>query len=236
MYDGCRTHVRRDFNMESSSNLNVGQFDRKEYDPPSSHSILIISSMFSMIGGALILLSGGLSWISEGSGWFLTDLVALNSSYNIYLVALLGGALVIVLSGICLLTERTHKSKIWPVTAIATAFVTTVIVATTAYWISGDMAMMSETASLGPAPFMAVFGCVLTLAGGSVLTMNTLNEVISVDTVTHVPMPGGVPAQVVEQELPRPTGTMKCPACKTPVENQWEICPVCGSGLKGRTL
>jgi len=228
--------------MESTSNRNVS--NPHEFDPPSPHCVLIISTMFCMLGGALILLSGALNWVVDvgvsgaaieaGKAWFLTDLASLNPTYSLYVGALTGGAMVIILSVICIFTEKTHKRETWPAATVITAFVTTVVVAIITFWINGDMAMLSENAALGAAPFMAVFGCVLTLAGGSVLMLNTIQEVQE-HGVRMPPMP--VTSRVMVEEvddiaIPKPTQSFNCPGCRTPVDESWEVCPVCGAKLK----
>lgn len=233
--------------MESLSNQGIGQPHHNELDPPTPHCVLLISAMFCMLGGTLVVLSGTLGWIVDAGSWYLTDLVAMNASYNLFIAALVGGLMVVGLSIVCVLTERTHKNETWHVAAIITAFTTTVVVAVTIFWINGDLVAISERATLGPAPFIGVFGCVLTLAGGSVLTLNTLHEVRDHDFKAkptpsfsdHVevkPTPSFSRSMVPREEMPQPTGQFKCPGCRSPVDDSWGVCPVCGSKLSGPSL
>jgi hypothetical protein len=221
--------------VESLSNQGIGQSHHEEFDPPTPHCVLLISVMFCMLGGTLIVLSGMLSWIVDAGSLYLTDLVAMNASYYLFIAALVGGLMVVGLSIVCLLTEETHKNETWPIAAIVTAFTTTVVVAVTIFWINGDLTAISEAAALGPAPFIGVFGCVLTLAGGSVLTLNTLHEVQD-HNVPTTPSPRFSRQRFQVEEMPQPTGQFKCPGCKTPVDDSWDVCPVCGSKLKGTLL
>jgi hypothetical protein len=221
--------------MESLSNQGIGQSHHNEFDPPTPHCVLLISAMFCMFGGTLVVLSGMLDWIVDAGSWYLTDLIAMNASYNLFIAALVGGLMVVGLSIVCILTEETHKNEIWPVAAIITAFTTTVVVAVTILWINGDLVAISEGATLGPAPFIGVFGCVLTLAGGSILTLNTLQEVQDHNGNT-IPTPRFSRQRVQVEEMPQPTGQFKCPGCRTPVDDNWDVCPVCGSKLGGPSL
>lgn len=231
--------------MESINNQGIGQSHHNEFEPPTPHCILMISTLFCMLGGALIILSGTLSWVVDGGAstiainadeqWFITDLMAMNGFYNLFIVALVGGAMAIAFSIICLLTEKTHKRATWLVVAIVTAFATTVIVATIILWINGDLAAISEEAAFGPAPFIAVFGCVLTLAGGLVLTLNAMQE-LQKHPVKRISKPPRPVATVPEEEYPRPNGQYKCPGCRSPVGDTWEVCPVCGTKLSGPLL
>ena len=228
--------------MESLSNRSAGQANHHELDPPTPHCVLLISAMFCMLGGALIILSGVLSWVVDvgvsgmtfeaGREWFLTDLTAMSSSYDLYIAALTGGVMVILLSVICLMTEKTGKKRIWPVTAIMTALIITIVVVITAFWINVDMMTLSDTAALGPAPFIAVFGCVLTLAGGFILTLNSHQEA----NQQEIRFISRTAAKEVEEELPCPNGTTRCPGCLSPIEADWEICPVCGIRFAGPSL
>jgi hypothetical protein len=221
--------------MESLSNQGIERPHHNEFDPPTPHCVLLISAMFCMLGGTLVVLSGMLGWIVDAGSWYLTDLIAMNASYNLFIAALVGGLMVVGLSIVCLLTEENHKNETWPAAAIITAFTTTVVVAVTIIWINGDLTAISEGATLGPAPFIGVFGCVLTLAGGSILTLNTLHETMD-DSDKEIPMPKFSRPRVQAEEMPQSAGQFKCPGCRTPVDDSWEVCPVCGSKLSGPLL
>jgi len=211
--------------------------------PPTSHIILLLSTIFCVTGGTLLLISAGLGWIIEMSGngsaldpgriWYFNDLGEYSGAYSWIFAIMVGGAMTIALSLLGIALRKTRRQTVLHMTCVLTSFATTIIVAAILIWISRDISAIAENAILGPAPYLAVFGCVLEIAGGSMLLLDILQHYHPYGPrVRPTPMPhsAGVGGHQWEYRGEGVTDRI-CPGCKSPVKSDWQICPVCGRVL-----
>jgi hypothetical protein len=214
-----------------------------EISPPTPHIVLLLSTIFCVMGGALLLASGTLAWIVELSGsgaawsperaWYFTDLYGYGGAYSWIFAIMIGGAMIIAFSLFCLLTEKAHHKEIWPLACFLTSLATTFIAAVVLIWISGDLRSIAENAMLGPAPYLAVFGCVLDIAGGSILFLNTLqHEHFFRFRARPTPMLAFGDKKRQYGSFEETVTDRICPGCQSPVKSNWQICPVCGRVLR----
>jgi len=214
-----------------------------EISPPTPHIVLLLSTIFCVMGGALLLSSGTLAWIvelSEGGAswsperaWYFTDLYGYGGAYSWIFAIALGGAMILAFSLFHLISERPHHREIWPLACFLASMATTFIVIIIVIWISDNLGSITESAVLGPAPYLAVFGCVLGIAGGSMIFLNTLrHQSFFRPRARPVPMPAFGETKRRYESFEETVTDRVCPGCQSPVKSNWQICPVCGRVLR----
>ena len=227
-----------------------------------THLSVVLGITFCVIGGAVVASSFILEWVLLASGNLsLWDLVALGGLYLLAPLVPLCGVLVAVLSSLDVLAEKGRKGFKAPSSlgAMAFAVLGVVSIVIVALQVESDY-VAPHGAGFGPALFMSVFGGVLALSGGLVLTIDyleararrgrftasggsaqlkaALRPATGKKKARPGPMeeeardeaPASKEAREAELNRPAPSG-LECPNCYSPVQPNWQICPICGQEL-----
>jgi hypothetical protein len=227
-----------------------------------THLSVVLGITFCVIGGAVAASSCILDWALPGSD--SVSMWELFERGGVYLLAPLvpvAGALAAIFSSLDILAEKGRKrfKSIASLGALAASLLLVISLVIVAFQIESDYVAGGE-ASFGPALFMSVFGGVLALSGGMILTIDYLEArrrrgrfvasggSAQLKSVLRPPsgtkkakaktadkrLDEGAPLTKEERELElnRPvTSGLECPTCYSPVQPNWQICPICGQEL-----
>lgn len=204
--------------------------------PFNSHQMLLLGILLCLIGGAMMLSSSVLSWVSEvpspfmpeGAGveWYITDLASTDNLYLLLYLIPVSGALLIVLSILSLLTEGGNLHPFSAIGSLATAVLAVALLGIALIWLMDSFIdSPGRDALFGPASYICVFGGVLCLAGGWMQLQAYLSGRRS-----H-PMAKAVTFREPKRWEEPPTAEERCPGCISPVSPDWDRCPVCGRDL-----
>lgn len=227
-----------------------------------THLSVVLGITFCVIGGAVVASSFILDWVLLASeNLSLWDLLSVGGAYLIAPLVPLAGALVAIFSALDVLAEKGRKrfKSVASIGSLAFSLLVVVSIVVVAVQIEADY-VGPEGADFGPALFMSVFGGVLALAGGMILTIDyleararrgrftasggsaQLRSALKPTTGTKRPkpksmgkeapeeMPSTKEARAVELNQPASSG-LECPNCYSPVQPNWQICPICGQEL-----
>jgi hypothetical protein len=189
------------------------------------------------------------------------DLLDIGGVYLLALLVPLSGVLVAILSSLDILAEKGRKrfKSIASVGALVFALLAIISLVLVALQIETDY-VGPEGAGFGPALFMSVFGGVLAISGSMILTIDYLEARARRGRFTASggsaqlksalrPATGAKKAksktvdkevrgemfsarEANELELNRPSSSgLECPNCYSPVQPNWQICPICGQEL-----
>ncbi|MFW5914218.1 MAG: zinc ribbon domain-containing protein [Thermoplasmatota archaeon] len=227
--------------MDGSGIQRFNSPDGKGLPPPTPHLTLLVSVAFCVIGGALILSSSALSWVVEvGSGevwdpdrvWGIDELLGYSPAYLVIPMTVIGGVTVITLSMTTLLTERRIRRDVLPMATVGSAFLTTAVAAILMVRLGSDLGDLSSGAVCGPAAYLLVFGCVLIMAGGLMLMLQTIQHPRSTqfrgEQVSFRTWRGSTGKREDYQD----ERDSRCPKCNSPVNSSWRLCPLCGNQLR----
>ena len=224
--------------------------------------MVVLGITFCVIGGAVVASSLLLDWVLNAPGNLtLWDLVAKGGIYPIAAIIPLAGALVAVLSAAIALVAKGRRRFYGPVSmgSLAGALLIVLSLVLVAMAIDSDYVGPGES-SYGPAMFMSVFGGVLAVAGGIILTTDYLEVRARRGRFTvsgGSPMLKGAlrPAPKAKTKPPRERADgdlgerltadgsrmvfdegagerLACPSCNSTVQPSWRICPICGEELQ----
>ena len=227
-----------------------------------THLSVVLGITFCVIGGAVAASSFILDWVLLGTGNLsMWDLLELGGVYYLALLVPIAGALVAVFSSLDVLAEKGRKrfKSIASLGALLLSLLSVISLVLVALQIESDF-VQAEGASFGPSLFMSVFGGVLAVSGGIILTIDyfeararrgrftasggsaqlrsALRPSTSPKKAKREPMSevGGdeqfSAKKAREVELNRPAASdLECPNCYSPVQENWRICPICGQEL-----
>jgi hypothetical protein len=143
---------------------------------------ITLGIIFGVIGGIIIAASAFLSWVQTTNALdqvaqiYLTDLPSHGSVFYAAFLVPIAGAIAAILSALELLGVRGFERvrRYSPSGALVFAIIAAVALILTAYFIDTDIRSGAASAIFGPAVVLSVFGVVLTVAGGLVMTIDQL--------------------------------------------------------------
>ncbi len=225
-----------------------------------THLSVVLGITFCVIGGAVVASSFILDWVVFASrNLSLWDLVDAGGAYILAPLVPLAGAMVAIFSSLDVLAEKGRRrfKSIASIGALGSSLLAVIVIILIALEIEKDY-VGPEGANFGPALFMSVFGVVLAFSGGMILTIDyleararrgrftasggsaQLRSAFRPATPTKKPRPSPkgdqeaapTPKESLETELNRPAPSgLECPNCYSPVQPNWQICPICGQEL-----
>jgi hypothetical protein len=227
-----------------------------------THLSVVLGITFCVIGGAVVASSFILDWVMlELGNLTIWNLLDIGGVYLLALLVPLSGILVAILSSLDILAEKGRKrfKSIASIGALVFALLTIISLVLVGLQIETDY-VGPEGADFGPALFMSVFGGVLAISGGMILTIDYLEARARRGRFTASggsaqlkaalkPAAGARKAkskteqkevrgeefsarEANELELNRPSSSgLECPNCYSPVQPNWQICPICGQEL-----
>jgi hypothetical protein len=226
-----------------------------------THLSVVLGITFCVIGGAVVASSFILDWVLITTGNLsIWDLLNVGGVYLIAPLVPVAGALVATFSALDVLAEKGRKrfKSIASIGSLAFSLLAVISIVLVAVQIEADY-VGSEGADFGPALFMSVFGGVLALSGGMILTIDYLEararrgrftasggsthlkSALKPTTGTKKPKPKSMGTgqeatlsskEARETELNQPPSSgLECPNCYSPVQPNWQICPICGQEL-----
>jgi len=227
-----------------------------------THLSVVLGITFCVIGGAVVASSFLLDWVLPGSGNIsMWGLVERGGIYLLVPLIPIAGGLVAIFSSLDILAEKGRKrfKSIASIGALAFSLLLVISLVIVALQIEGDYVATGD-ASFGPALFMSVFGGVLALSGGMILSIDYLEarrrrgKFVASGGSAQLksalrPATGAKRAksqtmdkelreemlaskEAHEMELNRPAASgLECPTCYSPVQANWQICPICGQEL-----
>lgn len=225
------------------------------------HLSVVLGITFCVIGGAVMASSFLLDWVEGPTGNEpLWELMERGGIYYLAFLVPLTGMLVALMSSLDVLAEKGRKGMKAPAAlgSLTAAVLGTISLILVAIQINADM-VEGSGASFGPAAFMSVFGAVLAVSGGMILTIDyleararkgrftasggsaDLKAALRPATKGKTPRPNKMDKEPRSEVLaaeepakwmdePKATG-LECPNCYSPVQPNWRICPICGEEL-----
>lgn len=227
-----------------------------------THLSVVLGITFCVIGGAVVASSFILDWVLLTSqNLSMWDLLERGGAYLLVPLVPIAGALVAIISSLDVLAEKGRKRFKAPASlgALACSLLAVISLIVVALQIEVDYVEL-EGANFGPALFMSVFGGVLALSGGIILTIDYLEararrgrfsasggsaqlksalkpatgkkkaKSEPMDKEVRDEMLAAKEARDAELNRPAPSG-LECPNCYSPVQPNWQICPICGQEL-----
>jgi hypothetical protein len=247
---------------------------------PKAHTGVLIGTLFCVVGGAMLAASFVLPWaqytdpISHeiSRTFYIHDLynylATLNGPNYKFLVAYviaLAGVVCAILAALELLGERGVERfrRISPPGALASAIIAAACTLLVIYFLNTDIfSNITERSAYGSAVFMSVFGSVLAVAGGLVMSTDYRHRMGSGSGFRATSGGKDLKAalkptkrygrmtwekEAEDKELRNEILASKesrdakeaceegdecCPACNSPVQSNWKLCPICGTELK----
>ncbi|MEM0449401.1 MAG: zinc ribbon domain-containing protein [Methanomassiliicoccales archaeon] len=222
---------------------------------PITHLSVVLGITFCVIGGAIMSSSLVLSWsILPSQQLSLWDMIAKGGFTSLAFLIPMSGALCAILSCLDILAEKGWRRFKGPsaLGSLISASFGVVAIVLVVWEVNQDMERGIATA-FGPALFMSVFGGVLSLAGGTILTIDYLEALArrgkfvatggssylrgvlqpTMKTVKSESRETKEKAVSWEKSsnVTLPNTGLECPNCYSPVQPQWRICPICGQEL-----
>ncbi|MDD1756618.1 MAG: zinc ribbon domain-containing protein [Methanomassiliicoccales archaeon] len=227
-----------------------------------THLSVVLGITFCVIGGAVVASSFILDWVLPGSDNIsMWDLLQRGGVYLLVPLVPMTGGLVAIISSLDILAEKGRKrfKSIASIGALACSLLLVISLVIVALQIEADYVAAGD-ASFGPALFMSVFGGVLALSGGMILTIDYLEarrrrgrftasggsaqlksalkpttgkkkaKPQTMDKEFRDEVLAAKEARDTELNRPAPSG-LECPTCYSPVQPNWQICPICGQEL-----
>jgi hypothetical protein len=227
-----------------------------------THLSVVLGITFCVIGGAVVASSFLLDWVLPGSGNLsMWDLIQRGGIYLLVPLIPIAGGWVAIISSLDILAEKGRKrfKGLASIGALAGSLLLVISLIIVALQIESDYVAGGD-ASFGPALFMSVFGGVLALSGGMILTIDYLEarrrrgrftasggsaqlksalkpakgakkaKPQTMDKELREEMLAAKEARDMELNQPSSSG-LECPNCYSPVQPNWQICPVCGQEL-----
>ncbi len=240
--------------------------------PKKRHPAVYTGMAFAILGGLMIAATLLVSWVdsydistNELVGQlYLWDLAGHPDWDIIYILALLApiaGAACAIVSGAALANEKRIGIRRFAALGVLAASVTAAVVIIAMIWLLKEQYIAEQVyrSIYGPAIFLSVFGCVLAVAGGIVLTVDYSQSkrkrgmFVTAPGSKHLktalkPAKRGHQSRqntfhdersqddemLGDERGPEATAEeeeLSCPNCQSPVKASWKLCPVCGEEL-----
>ncbi len=240
--------------------------------PKRRHPAVYTGMAFAILGGLMIVSTFLVSWVDSydlATNAVVQQLFVWNMGGHpgwgvmtyLALLAPITGAACAVLSGLALASQkRTKLRKLAAMGVLVTSVMAAAIIIVLLFLLKEQyIAEQLDRSIYGPAVFLSVFGCVLAVAGGIVLSADYFQSerrkgsFVTAAGSKHLktalkPVKRGRPGQDKEFEdkemreemlaEDRESDTAEdeeeapCPNCKSPVKSSWKLCPVCGAELE----
>ena len=238
--------------------------------PKRRHPAVYTGMAFAILGGLMVASTFLVSWVDN----FGPDQVLVGQLFvwnleghpewavisYLAILAPIVGAMCALLSGLALASERKDKVRKLAAMGVLVTSVLAAVIIIALIWLLKEqyIAAQAERSIYGPAIFLSVFGTVLAVAGGIVLSVDyyqsekkrgsfvTAPGSRHLKTVLRPAKKGRArqdtefEAKEIREEMlseaarsdaPEDEEEAPCPSCKSPVKSSWERCPVCGEEL-----
>ena len=153
--------------------------------PKRRHPAIFTGMAFAILGGLMIASTFLVSWVDSYDittsalvkqlfVWDLTGVQEWDTVYYLALLAPIVGATCAILSGIALANEKRTKLRRFAAMGVLVTSVMASVIVIALIWLLRERYIFESLnrSIYGPAIFLSVFGCVLAVAGGIVLSVD----------------------------------------------------------------